>query len=95
MRVCFFGTLGSSITCSPVEKLAHSKYGNDQDIDEMFKQFNKSAKPIFHKADDPSYVKFGSMRDKDPKYGIRNGQLTLSGYVHGFEILKLVRSASN
>ncbi|KAH9933533.1 hypothetical protein B0H21DRAFT_699461 [Amylocystis lapponica] len=62
-----------------IAKLAGSRYGNAQDIEEMFKQFDRSAKPVFKSMNDPSYVRFGSMRDRDPDFGIRNGQLTLSG----------------
>ncbi|KAF9817075.1 hypothetical protein IEO21_03657 [Rhodonia placenta] len=62
-----------------VEKLADSKYGNEDDIEEMFKHFDGWAKPVFQSPEEPSYIRFGSMRDKDLAYGIRNGQLTLSG----------------
>ncbi|KZT00544.1 uncharacterized protein LAESUDRAFT_688021 [Laetiporus sulphureus 93-53] len=60
-------------------KLANSRFGNAQDIDEMRNQFDKTTKLVFRSADDMAYIKFGSMRDRDPSVGIRNGQLTLSG----------------
>lgn len=63
-----------------LEKLAESKYGNEDDIEEMFKHFDRWAKPVFQSPEEASYIRFGSMRDKDLAYGIRNGQLTLSGY---------------
>lgn len=47
----------------------------------MLEQFDKSTKPVFKDASEPSYVKFGSMRCNDPKVNIRRGQLMLSGYV--------------
>ncbi|KZT00293.1 uncharacterized protein LAESUDRAFT_732387 [Laetiporus sulphureus 93-53] len=60
-------------------KLSKSTFGNDEDIEEMFKQFDKSAKPTFSSPGDSVFIKFGSMRDRDLKAGIRNGQLALSG----------------
>lgn len=72
-----------------VEKLADSKYGNEDDIEEMFKHFDGWAKPVFQSPEEPSYIRFGSMRDKDLAYGIRNGQLTLSGY--GYLVMHLMR----
>lgn len=47
----------------------------------MARQFDKTTKTIFRSPEDTAYIRFGSMRDKDPQYNIRNGQLTLSGYV--------------
>lgn len=47
----------------------------------MMDSFECSAKPIFKDPSDRSFIKFGSMRDRDPNVGIRGGQLTLEGYV--------------
>lgn len=47
----------------------------------MLEHFDKSTKPVFKDATEPSYIKFGSMRCNDPKVNIRRGQLTLSGCV--------------
>ncbi|KAG2069444.1 hypothetical protein BDR04DRAFT_1021382, partial [Suillus decipiens] len=33
----------------------------------------------FRNPKDPAYIKFGTIRDSDPQYNIRNGQLKLSG----------------
>lgn len=60
-------------------QLSGSRYGQDQDVDEMARQFDKTTKTIFRSPEDTAYIRFGSMRDKDPQYNIRNGQLTLSG----------------
>lgn len=46
----------------------------------MIEQFEKSTKPTFKDPMDRSFIKFGSMRDKDPDFGIRSGQLVLEGY---------------
>ena len=66
---------------SCLEKLKESRYGNDLDIDSMMENFEKSVKPTFKDAAERSFVKFGSMRDRDPSVGIRSGQLSLEGCV--------------
>jgi hypothetical protein len=43
--------------------------------------FDSTAKLRFRNMEDPSYIKFGTVRDKDPQRDIRNGQLKLTGYV--------------
>lgn len=48
----------------------------------MFKEFDKRAKQVFKTPTELCYIKFGSMRDLDPSFGIRNGQLTLTGWVY-------------
>lgn len=63
----------------PAEKLHGSKFGNSHDIRSMVEHFEKSTKPTFKNPNEKSYVKFGSMRDKDPTVGIRGGQLQLEG----------------
>ncbi|KAI0824346.1 hypothetical protein BC628DRAFT_1322650 [Trametes gibbosa] len=61
------------------ERLRDSAYGNDEDIKSMLEHFDKSTKPVFKDATEPSYIKFGSMRCNDHSVNIRRGQLTLSG----------------
>ena len=70
------------VTHLGTEKLRNSKYGNDEDIDSMVEHFDKSTKPTFKDPKERSYVKFGSMRDKDPAVGIKGGQLQLAGYAY-------------
>ncbi|THG96744.1 hypothetical protein EW026_g5140 [Hermanssonia centrifuga] len=60
-------------------KLGNSRYGNEEDIKTMLESFEKSAKPTFKEINDRSFIKFGSMRDRDPDVGIRSGQLTIDG----------------
>ncbi|PSR75177.1 hypothetical protein PHLCEN_2v9267 [Hermanssonia centrifuga] len=60
-------------------KLSNSRYGNDEDIQTMLESFEKSAKPTFKDVMDRSFIKFGSVRDRDPDVGIRSGQLTIDG----------------
>ena len=62
-----------------LEKLKYSKYGNDEDLKTMMDNFEKSTKPTFKDPGDRSFIKFGSMRDRDPSVGIRSGQLPLEG----------------
>lgn len=45
----------------------------------MTEIFDKTTKVRFRDADEPQYIKFGSVQDKDPDYNIRSGQLKLSG----------------
>ncbi|EMD33097.1 hypothetical protein CERSUDRAFT_98705 [Gelatoporia subvermispora B] len=61
------------------DKLASSRYANDQDVAEMFKEFDRSTKLVFRNKEEASYIKFGSMRDREPQYHIRNGQIMLTG----------------
>jgi hypothetical protein len=50
------------------------------DIPHIVKCFDKTTKLRFRNADEPQYIKFGGIRDKDPKLNIRSGQLKLLGY---------------
>lgn len=45
----------------------------------MVEHFDRSTKPTFKDSEERSYVKFGSIRDRDPAVGIRGGQLQLTG----------------
>ncbi|KAI0918923.1 hypothetical protein AcV5_001979, partial [Taiwanofungus camphoratus] len=60
-------------------RLRKSAYGNDEDVKTMLDYFEKSTKPIFKDANEPCYIKFGSMSCNDPAVKIRRGQLILSG----------------
>ncbi|KAG2049397.1 hypothetical protein BDR06DRAFT_961567 [Suillus hirtellus] len=61
------------------EKLSGSKYSDPKIVTQMAETFDKSTKLRFRKPDEPSYIKFGTILDKDLKYGIRSGQLKLAG----------------
>jgi len=61
------------------EKLRGSKFGSHEDIVQMTDCFDKTTKHRFRNPDEPSYIKFGAMRDKDTNYDIRSGQLKLPG----------------
>ena len=60
---------------------ANSKFSNDLDIKAMLDAFDKTAKPTFKDSAEKSFVKFGSLRYKDPNCGIKNGQFALEGCV--------------
>lgn len=45
----------------------------------MIEHFDKAAKLRFRNPDEPSYVKFGGVKDRDATVGIRSGQLKLPG----------------
>ncbi|KAI9573191.1 hypothetical protein HD554DRAFT_2059675 [Boletus coccyginus] len=60
-------------------KLANSQYGSPDIIQQMSEIFDRTAKLRFRDTDGPQYIKFGTVRDKDPQYNIRSGQLKLAG----------------
>ncbi|TFK64289.1 hypothetical protein BDN72DRAFT_881586 [Pluteus cervinus] len=59
------------------DKLKGSRFAND--LPYMVKHFDKSTKRTFRSESEAAFIKFGSMRDHDPKLGIRSGQLRLPG----------------
>ena len=60
-------------------KLANSKFNTPEDISNMTSCFDKTTKLRFRNPGEPSYIKFGGVRDKDLAVGIRSGQLKLPG----------------
>ncbi|KAF9234834.1 hypothetical protein BU15DRAFT_78667 [Melanogaster broomeanus] len=61
------------------EKLRGSKFGTKDDIDQMTSEFDKTTKPRFSKPFEPSYIRFGTVRDRDIAFNIKSGQLKLPG----------------
>ena len=61
------------------EKLQGSKFGGEADVKEMKEIFDKTTKLRFNNPAEPSYIKFGTIRDKEPEFNIRSGQLKLPG----------------
>ncbi|KAL4068706.1 hypothetical protein V8B97DRAFT_2024646 [Scleroderma yunnanense] len=61
------------------KKLAGSKFGSPDMLRSITDIFDKTTKLRVRSADDPQYIKFGTVRDKDPQYDIRSGQLKLTG----------------
>lgn len=64
---------------TPKEKLAGSKFGTQEMLRQITDVFDKTTKLRVRSAEDPQYIKFGTVRDKDPQYDIRSGQLKLTG----------------
>ncbi|KAK0222701.1 hypothetical protein EDD85DRAFT_860799 [Armillaria nabsnona] len=61
------------------EKLRGSRF--EPEVDLIAECFDKTAKLRFRNAEEPAYIKFGTMRDRDPALDIRSGQLKLAGSV--------------
>ncbi|KAI0734054.1 hypothetical protein C8Q72DRAFT_927570, partial [Fomitopsis betulina] len=59
--------------------LKNTRFGNDECIDSMLQGFESSAKPTFRDVAKTSYIKFGSLKDTDDKFGIKRGVLSLAG----------------
>ncbi|KAJ7059899.1 hypothetical protein C8F01DRAFT_206812 [Mycena amicta] len=57
--------------------LRNSKY--HADIAEITECFDQSTKLKFRSPNEFSYIRFGTLRDKDPAFNITNGQMKLSG----------------
>lgn len=61
------------------KKLAGSKFGAPEMLRQITDVFDKTTKLRVRNVEDPQYIKFGTMRDKDPQCDIRSGQLRLTG----------------
>jgi hypothetical protein len=64
---------------SEPEKLRGSKFDTRENLAAFAQAFDEGVKRIFSNDQVVQYVKFGSMWDTDPKYGIRGGKLKLAG----------------
>ena len=62
-------------------KLANSRYGTPESIAYTTKRFDETTKRLFRDPSEAQVVAFGSPVDRDPSFGIRNGQLRMTGYV--------------
>jgi hypothetical protein len=63
------------------DKLRGSKFGDPPDVDHMTECFDKSTKLTFRNSEEPSYIRFGTARDRDLSFDIRSGQMKLPGCV--------------
>ncbi|KAK0434116.1 hypothetical protein EV421DRAFT_1909621 [Armillaria borealis] len=59
------------------DKLKGSKFA--EEVENIAECFDKTTKLRFRNEEEPAYVKFGSMKDKDLALDIRSGQLKLAG----------------
>ncbi len=58
-------------------KLKRTKFSKE--AEHIAQCFDKTTKLRFKVADEPAYIHFGGMRDKDPKLNINMGKLKLTG----------------
>ncbi|KAI6100572.1 hypothetical protein F5141DRAFT_1218599 [Pisolithus sp. B1] len=65
--------------------LANSNYGDEETLQRMADIFDKTTKLHFRKADEPPYIQFGGVRDRDLEYNIRSGQLKFEDVAKLFE----------
>lgn len=61
------------------DKLHHHGSRFIEDLEQITNCFDKGTKLRFKSPDEPAYIKFGGMRDKDPNVDIRSGQMKLAG----------------
>ncbi|KXN81415.1 Heat shock 70 kDa protein 12B [Leucoagaricus sp. SymC.cos] len=61
------------------ELLQNTRFHDD--VQAMTDKFDKSTKLAFRDPVDPQFIKFGSVRDRDPELNIRTGQLRLDGNI--------------
>lgn len=78
----YFKPVTLTIISNPLfaEKLHEStKYGDTETIALMSNCFDKTTKVRFRNPDEPSYIKFGTPKDKDLVFNIQVGRLKLLG----------------
>jgi len=61
------------------EKLRYSRFDTQEDLAAIVQRFDEGVKVVFSDDQMTQYIKFGSPRDNDPKFGIKAGRLTLTG----------------
>ena len=61
--------------------MKRSKFNTPEDIAAFAQKFDWGLKRVFSDDKSVQYVKFGGMRDNDPKNGINAGKLRLTGCV--------------
>ncbi|KAF9782375.1 hypothetical protein BJ322DRAFT_1111242 [Thelephora terrestris] len=61
------------------QKLKPSRFNTPEDIEAFVQKFDEGLKRIFSDDRGVHYIKFGSLRDDDPKHGIKAGKLMLTG----------------
>ena len=66
---------------SQPEILDDSKFNTPEDLASFSQKFDDGLKKVFSTSNSRAeqYIRFGSPRDNDPKYGIKAGRLTLTG----------------
>ncbi|KAJ3859048.1 hypothetical protein EV359DRAFT_75728 [Lentinula novae-zelandiae] len=64
-----------------LERLRNSRFGSDEDVQQIASIFDSDAKHTFRNPDDPVFIKFGTFRDRDPSVDIKAGQLKIPGNI--------------
>ena len=59
--------------------LKDSRFNTPEDLAAFTQKFDEGVKKLFSSDQATQYVKFGGLRDNDPKYGIKSGRLMLTG----------------
>jgi hypothetical protein len=62
-----------------LEKLRGSNFDTPEDLAAFSQRFDEGVKRVFSNGRTAQYIKFGSLRDNDPRCGIKAGRLTLTG----------------
>ena len=63
----------------PPERLKKTKFNTAEDVASFSQKFDEGVKRVFFDDSGAQYIKFGSPRDNDAKYGIKAGKLMLTG----------------
>ena len=61
------------------EQLRGSKFDTPEVLTAFSQKFDEGVRRVFSNDRATQYVKFGTPRDSDPKYGIKAGRLALTG----------------
>ncbi|KAG6369907.1 hypothetical protein JVT61DRAFT_13374 [Boletus reticuloceps] len=60
-------------------KLTGSKFGTPEDVAQMTSEFDKTTKLRFNNPTEPSYIRLGTVKDRDLAFNIKSGQFKLPG----------------
>ncbi|KAJ3918140.1 hypothetical protein F5877DRAFT_90847 [Lentinula edodes] len=58
-----------------LERLRNSRFGSEEDVQQIASIFDSDAKHTFRNPDDPVFIKFGTFRDRDPSVDIKAGNI--------------------
>ena len=81
-RVLTFRSQANCLVLNPqLEKLKCSKFNTPDDLAAFSQRFDEGVKKIFSTSNSrkDQYIRFGSLRDHDPKCGVTAGKFTLTG----------------
>ena len=84
---CLLILIAISVLLNHIRLGLLGKFRFSGDIPDIVKRFDMTTKLRVRNADDPQYIKFGSIRDDDPLLNIRSGQLKLLGYASSSSIV--------